>query len=72
MLFRHEDLCFFGEIVPFSLFLLDCTKPEMRNILAVPGPTLGSRRPCIASSDHRICSLQFAAALMLTGLVFVL
>ena len=25
----------------------------------------------IASSDHRICSLQFAAALMLTGLIVV-
>ena len=26
----------------------------------------------IASSDHRICSLKFAAALMLTGLIFIL
>ena len=26
----------------------------------------------IASSDHGICSLQFAAALMLTGLIFIL
>ena len=26
----------------------------------------------IASSDHRICSWQFAAALMMTGLIFIL
>ena len=31
--------------VPFSLPVLDCTKPEMRNIWAVPRPTLGSWRP---------------------------
>ena len=35
----REKLCH------FSCFFLDCTKPEMRNILAVPGPTLGSWRP---------------------------
>ena len=26
----------------------------------------------IASSDYRLCSLQFAAAVMLTGLIFIL
>ena len=31
--------------MPFSLPVLDYTKPEMRNIEVVPGPTLGSRRP---------------------------
>ena len=35
------------KIVPFSLHVLDCTKPERRNIWVVPGPTLGSRRPWI-------------------------
>ena len=28
--------------VPFSLPVLDCTKPMMRNIKVVPGPTLGA------------------------------
>ena len=45
---------FFGEeshknppekFMQFFLPVLDCTKPEMRNIWADPGPTLGSWRP---------------------------
>ena len=37
--------------------------------IAPPGYATGVG---IASSDHRICLLQFAAVVMLTGLIFVL
>ena len=42
--FFFEITCFRPE-KPFSWHVLDCTKPEMRNIWVVPGPTLGSRCP---------------------------
>ena len=35
--------------VAFSPSVLEFTKPEMRNIWADPGPTFGSRRPCVAN-----------------------
>ena len=54
-----EDLFFWRSLenpeksVPFFLLVLDCTKPEMRNICAVPRPTLGSRRPWVRTDRIR-------------------
>ena len=38
----HHNL---DKTAAFSPFVLEFTKPEIRHILAGPGPTFGSRRP---------------------------
>ena len=56
---------FFGSLenpeksVPFSLPVLDCTKPEIHYIWVVPGPTLGSRRPWSQDVINRHCTISF-------------
>ena len=51
-----KTFCFFwtshhnlDKTAAISQSVLEFTKPEIRHILAGPGPTFGSRRPCVQS-----------------------